>query len=79
MDLARDARPLVLASGLEARGERPQLLVELVALNRDAGYDPVYAGGMDKTAVQEQGIGLILAIGQASGQFFYRMAPPDEL
>jgi len=48
-------------------------------LNRDAGYDPVYAGGMDKTAVQEQGIALIFAISQASGPYFYRMAPPGEL
>jgi predicted dinucleotide-binding enzyme len=48
-------------------------------LNRDAGYDPVYAGGLDKTAVQEQGIALIFAISQASGPYFYRMAPPDEL
>lgn len=48
-------------------------------LNRDAGYDPIYAGGMDKTPAQEQGIALILAISQASGPYFYRMAPPDEL
>jgi len=48
-------------------------------LNRDAGFDPVYAGGMDKTAVQEQGLALIFAISQASGPYFYRMAPPDEL
>jgi predicted dinucleotide-binding enzyme len=48
-------------------------------LNRDAGYDPVYAGGMDKTAVQEQGIALIFAVSQASGPYFYRMAAPDEL
>jgi len=48
-------------------------------LIRDAGYEPVYAGGMDKTALQEQGIGLIFAISQASGPFLYRMAPPEEL
>jgi predicted dinucleotide-binding enzyme len=48
-------------------------------LNRDAGFDPVYAGGMDKTAVQEQGLALIFAISQASGPYFYRMAPPDQL
>jgi 8-hydroxy-5-deazaflavin:NADPH oxidoreductase len=48
-------------------------------LNRDAGYDPVYAGGLDKAAVQEQGIGLIFAVSQGSGPFFYRMAPPNEL
>jgi predicted dinucleotide-binding enzyme len=48
-------------------------------LNRDAGYDAVYAGGLDRTSVQEQGIALIFAISQASGPFLYRMAPPDEL
>jgi 8-hydroxy-5-deazaflavin:NADPH oxidoreductase len=47
-------------------------------LNRDAGYDPVYAGGLDQAATQERGIGLIFAISQASGPFFYRMAGPDE-
>lgn len=47
-------------------------------LNRDAGYDPVYAGGLDKAAAQEQGLGLILAVQQGSAPFFYRMAPPDE-
>lgn len=48
-------------------------------LNRDAGFDPVYAGALDKTATQEQGIGLIFAVSQASGPFLYRMAPPDKL
>lgn len=47
-------------------------------LNRDAGYEPVYAGGMDKTAVQEQGIALIFAVSQASGPYFYRIASPDD-
>lgn len=46
-------------------------------LNRDAGFDPIYLGGLDKTATQEQGIGLIFALSQANGQFFYRMAPPE--
>lgn len=48
-------------------------------LNRDAGFDPVYGGGLDKAAAQEQGIGLFFAISQASGPFLYRMAPPAEL
>jgi 8-hydroxy-5-deazaflavin:NADPH oxidoreductase len=66
-------RPSNIWSGdEEARGVVEQLI-------RDAGYDPIYAGGMDKTAVQEQGIGLIFAVSQASGPYFYRMAPPDEL
>ena len=67
------SRPSNIWSGdEEARGAVEQL-------SRDAGYDPVYAGGMDKTSVQEQGIALIFAISQASGPYFYRMAPPEEL
>ena len=48
-------------------------------LIRDAGYEPMYAGGLEQASTQEQGIGLIFAISQASGPFFYRMAPPGEL
>ena len=48
-------------------------------LIRDAGYEPTYAGGLEQASTQEQGIGLIFAISQASGPFFYRMAPPGEL
>jgi 8-hydroxy-5-deazaflavin:NADPH oxidoreductase len=67
------SRPSNIWSGdEEARGVVEQL-------NRDAGYDPVYAGGIDKTAAQEHGIGIILAISGATGPFFYRMAPPGEL
>jgi hypothetical protein len=67
------SRPSNIWSGdEEARGAVEQL-------SRDAGYDPVYAGGMDTTSVQEQGIALIFAISQASGPYFYRMAPPEEL
>jgi predicted dinucleotide-binding enzyme len=48
-------------------------------LNRDAGYEPVYAGDLEKAATQEQGIGLIFALSQANGPFLYRIAPPAEL
>jgi predicted dinucleotide-binding enzyme len=48
-------------------------------LNRDAGYDPIYAGGLENAAAQESFLKLIFAIVQGGlGQFFYRMAPPDE-
>jgi predicted dinucleotide-binding enzyme len=57
--------------------EEAREVVEL--LNHDAGFDPVYAGGLDKAATQEQGIGLFFAVSQASGPFLYRMAPPAEL
>ena len=48
-------------------------------LNRDAGYDPVHMGGLDKAATQEQGINLFFAISQAAGPFVYRISPPGQL
>ncbi len=48
-------------------------------LIRDAGYDPVYAGGLENAHVQEASIGLLFGIVQAgAGPVFYRVAPPDE-
>lgn len=49
-------------------------------LNRDAGYEPVYAGGLEHAAEQESSIRLVFAIVQGGmGPFFYRIAPPDLL
>lgn len=49
-------------------------------LNRDAGYDPVYAGPLANAAAQEQFIELVFAINQGGlGPFVYRIAPPDRL
>jgi 8-hydroxy-5-deazaflavin:NADPH oxidoreductase len=48
-------------------------------LIRDAGYDPIYAGGLENAAVQESFLQLVFAINRGGlGPFFYRMAPPDE-
>ena len=47
-------------------------------LTRDAGYDPVYAGGLDKAPTQEHAIDIVFAISQEMGPCFYRFAPPDE-
>jgi 8-hydroxy-5-deazaflavin:NADPH oxidoreductase len=47
-------------------------------LNRDAGYEPLYAGALDEAAAQERGMALFGALSQANGPFFYRMAKPDE-
>jgi hypothetical protein len=47
-------------------------------LTRDAGYEPVYAGGLENARAQEDFLQLSGAIGQNIGRFFYRMAPPDE-
>ncbi len=55
----------------EARGVVEQLI-------RDAGYDPIYAGGLENAAPQEQFLKLMFAINRDGlGPFFYRMAPPD--
>jgi hypothetical protein len=46
--------------------------------SRDAGYDPVYAGGLENAGLQEASLHLVFAIAQSGmGPFFYRMAPPD--
>src|SRR5438067_7205806 len=49
-------------------------------LIRDAGYDPVYVGGLEKARLLEDALGLLFAVNQAGmGAFFYRMAEPGEL
>jgi predicted dinucleotide-binding enzyme len=57
----------------EARGVTEQLI-------SDAGYEPVYAGGLDKARALEDGIGLVFAVMQGAGEpVFYRFAKPGEL
>jgi predicted dinucleotide-binding enzyme len=49
-------------------------------LTRDAGYDPVYLGGLDKAPLLEEQIRLSFAVSQAGlGPHFYRFARPGEL
>jgi predicted dinucleotide-binding enzyme len=49
-------------------------------LNRDAGYEPVRVGGLDKAAAQEGMLEIVFAISQAGlGPFVYRMATPEHL
>jgi predicted dinucleotide-binding enzyme len=48
-------------------------------LNRDAGFDPIYAGGLENSDLQETMLRLVFAVMQGGmGPFFYRMAPPDQ-
>jgi len=48
-------------------------------LIRDAGYEPVYAGGLENARMQEDSLALLFSINQAgAGAVFYRIAPPDE-
>jgi 8-hydroxy-5-deazaflavin:NADPH oxidoreductase len=49
-------------------------------LIRDAGFDPVYVGGLDKARMLEDHLGFMMAVNQGGlGQFFYRYAKPGEL
>jgi predicted dinucleotide-binding enzyme len=49
-------------------------------LIRDAGYDPLYVGGLEHARALEDHLGLWMAAVQAGlGQSFYRYAKPGEL
>lgn len=63
-------------SNIWSGDEEARAVVE--QLIRDAGYDPAYAGPLEKAGVQEAAIGLFFGLSQASGRFFYRFAEPEE-
>jgi 8-hydroxy-5-deazaflavin:NADPH oxidoreductase len=68
---ARTAPGNIWCGDQEARGVVEQLI-------RDAGFDPIYAGGIDKAGLLETSLQLVFAIAQGGmGPFYYRMAPPD--
>ena len=47
-------------------------------LIRDAGYEPVNAGGLDRARLLEDHLDLLFAVSQAGlGPFYYRMWPPN--
>jgi predicted dinucleotide-binding enzyme len=49
-------------------------------LIRDAGYDPVYVGGLDMARALEDHLAFMSAVNQGGmGFFFYRYAKPGEL
>lgn len=48
-------------------------------LNRDAGFEPVYAGPLGNAGSQEALITIVFAIADGMGPFVYRMAPLDQL
>jgi len=67
-----------IPSNLWCGDEEARQVVE--QLNRDAGYEPVYAGPLEIAAAQENFLKLVFAINQGGmGRFFYRIAPPDQL
>ena len=48
-------------------------------LIRDAGFEPVSAGGLESARAVEDFLGVIFAVAGQSGPFFYRIAKPEEL
>ena len=49
-------------------------------LIRDAGYEPLFVGGLEHARALEDHIGLMMAVSSAGlGQHFYRYAQPGEL
>jgi predicted dinucleotide-binding enzyme len=57
----------------EAREVTEQLI-------RDAGYEPIDAGGLDRARALEEMLGVLFAVNQAGmGPFVYRFAPPERL
>ena len=68
----------VRPSNLFAAEEGARLVTE--QLIRDAGYDPLYAGGLDQARALEDNAGIMFALnGAGLGEFFYRYAKPGEL
>lgn len=75
-DEIRDQR--VRPSNLYAAEDGAREVTE--QLIRDAGYDPVYAGGLEKARMLEDHLELLFAVNQAGlGPFFVRYASPGEL
>jgi 8-hydroxy-5-deazaflavin:NADPH oxidoreductase len=64
-------------NNLWAGDEEAREVVE--QLNRDAGYEPVHAGGLENARAQEDFLQLSGAISKNIGRFVYRFAPPDQL
>ena len=65
-------------SNLYAADEEARAVTE--QLIRDAGFEPVFAGGLENARLLEDYLALSGAINQAGlGRFFYRYAAPGEL
>jgi 8-hydroxy-5-deazaflavin:NADPH oxidoreductase len=68
------ARPSNLFAAEDGAREMAEQLI------RDAGFDPVFIGGLDKARLLEDHMAMIGAINQSGlGRFFARYAPPGEL
>ncbi len=48
-------------------------------LTRDAGYEPIFAGGLENAPGQEHAMEIFAAIAAQVGPFVYRMGMPEDL
>ena len=72
------ARQRVRPSNLYAADDDAREAAE--QLSRDAGYEPVSVGGLDKARLLEDHLGFVMALTEdVGGRFFYRYARPGEL
>ncbi|MDF2751164.1 MAG: oxidoreductase, coenzyme f420-dependent:6-phosphogluconate dehydrogenase, NAD-binding [Gaiellaceae bacterium] len=70
-----DAEPEPPANLYAAEEEARAVTEQLI---RDAGYEPVYAGGLENARLLEEHLALMFAINRAGmGPFFYRIAKPQ--
>jgi 8-hydroxy-5-deazaflavin:NADPH oxidoreductase len=69
---ARATPSMVYAADDEAREVTERLI-------RDAGFEPVFAGGLENARAVEDFLGVIFAVAGQSGPFFYRIAKPEDL
>ena len=71
---AENSRPGNLYAADEEAREMTERLI------RDAGYEPVYAGGLENARLLEDHLALMFAINRAGlGAFFYRYTVPGAL
>ena len=64
-------------SNLYAADDEAKEVVE--QLSRDAGFEPVSAGGLDNARLLEDHLAFMSAVSKGLGRFFYRYATPGEL
>jgi 8-hydroxy-5-deazaflavin:NADPH oxidoreductase len=73
IDEQRERPSNLFAADEGARGAAEQL-------SRDAGYEPVYAGGLENARLLEDMVGLVFAVNREGlGLHFHRFAPPGRL
>jgi predicted dinucleotide-binding enzyme len=71
-------RQRVRPSNLYAADDEAREVTEL--LISDAGFEPVYAGGLEQARALEEHLSLLMALNRAGlGPHFYRYARPGDL